>query len=135
MPPAPPSLRRTAADSPHGWWPGSRDVAIGLVRLLAPTPGGWVGGGRGDRVARHARHPAALRHRELTGQGQHVEVSLLSSILSALTNQDSTQVTTIQVPAPMGKRHPSIAPYEVLATAQRPLAVAAANDKTVRPAC
>ena len=29
----------------------------------------------------------------------------------------------------MGNRHPSIAPYEVFATADRPLAVAAANDK------
>jgi crotonobetainyl-CoA:carnitine CoA-transferase CaiB-like acyl-CoA transferase len=72
---------------------------------------------------------AALRHREHTGQGQHVEVNLLSSILSALTNQSSTYLTTGAVPQPMGNRHPSIAPYEVLRTADRPLAVAAANDK------
>ncbi len=72
---------------------------------------------------------AALRHRERTGEGQRVEVNLLSSILSALVNQSSTYLTTGQVPAPMGNRHPSIAPYEVLATADRPLAVAAANDK------
>lgn len=72
---------------------------------------------------------AALRHRERTGEGQRVEVNLLSSTLSALTNQASTYVTTGQVPAPMGNQHPSIAPYEVLRTADRPLAVAAANDK------
>jgi crotonobetainyl-CoA:carnitine CoA-transferase CaiB-like acyl-CoA transferase len=72
---------------------------------------------------------AALRHRDRTGQGQRVEVNLLSSILSALTNQASTYVATGRVPALMGNRHPSIAPYEVLATADRPLAVAAANDK------
>lgn len=72
---------------------------------------------------------AALRHRDRTGQGQHVEVNLLSSILSALTNQASTYVATGRVPAPMGNRHPSIAPYEVLETADRPLAVAAANDR------
>ena len=72
---------------------------------------------------------AALRHRDRTGEGQRVEVNLLSSLLSALTNQASTYVTTGQVPAPMGNRHPSIAPYEVLETADRPFAVAAANDK------
>lgn len=72
---------------------------------------------------------AALRHRDRTGHGQRVEVNLLSSILSALTNQASAYVTTGHVPALMGNRHPSIAPYEVLATADRPLAVAAANDK------
>jgi crotonobetainyl-CoA:carnitine CoA-transferase CaiB-like acyl-CoA transferase len=72
---------------------------------------------------------AALRHRERTGEGQRVEVNLLSSILSALSNQSSTYVTTGQVPQALGNVHPSIAPYELLATADRPLAVAAANDK------
>ena len=72
---------------------------------------------------------AALRHRDRTGEGQRVEVNLLSSLLSALTNQASAFVETGVVPRPMGNRHASIAPYEVFATADRPLAVAAANDK------
>ena len=72
---------------------------------------------------------AALRHRDRTGNGQRVEVNLLSSILSAMTNQASAYVAGGTVPRPMGNRHPSIAPYEVFETADRPLAVAAANDK------
>jgi crotonobetainyl-CoA:carnitine CoA-transferase CaiB-like acyl-CoA transferase len=72
---------------------------------------------------------AALRHRDRTGEGQRVEVNLLSSLLSALTNQASAYAETGQPPGPMGNRHASIAPYEVFATADRPLAVAAANDK------
>jgi crotonobetainyl-CoA:carnitine CoA-transferase CaiB-like acyl-CoA transferase len=72
---------------------------------------------------------AALRHRDATGEGQRVEVNLLSSLLSALSNQSSTYVATGQVPRAMGNVHPSITPYELLATADRPLAVAAANDK------
>ncbi len=72
---------------------------------------------------------AALRHRDRTGAGQRVEVNLLSSLLSALSNQASAHLSTGLVPAPMGNRHPSIAPYEVLATSDRPLALAAANDK------
>lgn len=75
---------------------------------------------------------AALRHRDRTGEGQRVEVNLLSSLLSALTNQSSTHAVTGAVPGPMGNLHPSIAPYEVLATADRPLAIAAANDKLFR---
>lgn len=72
---------------------------------------------------------AALRHRDRTGSGQLVEVNLLSSLLSALTSQASSYVSTGQVPTPMGNRHPSIAPYEVVQTADRPLAIAAGNDK------
>jgi crotonobetainyl-CoA:carnitine CoA-transferase CaiB-like acyl-CoA transferase len=71
---------------------------------------------------------AALRHRDATGHGQHVEVDLLSSLLSALTNQATAWLETGVAPTPMGNRHPSIAPYEVFRTADRPLAVAAAND-------
>lgn len=71
---------------------------------------------------------AALQHRDRTGEGQRVEVDLLSSLLSALTNQASAYLATGRPPGLMGNRHPSIAPYEVLRTADRPLAVAAAND-------
>lgn len=71
---------------------------------------------------------AALRHRDRTGVGQHVEVNLLSSLLSALTNQASAYLSTGEEPRPMGNQHPSIAPYEVLRTADRPIAIAAANN-------
>ena len=64
---------------------------------------------------------AALRHRERTGEGQRVEVNLLSSLLSALVNQSSGYVVAGVVPGILGNRHPSIAPYEVLAARDRPL--------------
>ena len=72
---------------------------------------------------------AALRHRDLTGHGQRVEVNLLSSLLSALTSQASAYISTGQIPEPMGNQHPSIAPYEVINAADRPIVIAAANDK------
>ena len=72
---------------------------------------------------------SALRHRERTGEGQRVEVSLLTSLLSALTNQASGYVAGGVVPLAMGNRHPSIAPYEVVDAEDRPLALAVGTDR------
>jgi crotonobetainyl-CoA:carnitine CoA-transferase CaiB-like acyl-CoA transferase len=72
---------------------------------------------------------AALRHRDRTGQGQRVEVNLLTSLLSGLVNQVSGFLNTGAVPRPMGNRHPSIAPYELVHAADRPLALAVGNDR------
>ena len=74
---------------------------------------------------------AALRHRDATGQGQHVEVNLLSSALSGLVNHSSAYVAGGVVPYRMGNAHPSVFPYEPLPTADRDLIVAAANDRLV----
>ena len=72
---------------------------------------------------------AALRHRDRTGQGQRVEVNLLTSLLSGLVNQVSGFLNTGAVPGRMGNRHPSIAPYELVPAADRPLALAVGNDR------
>ncbi|MEV4088815.1 CoA transferase, partial [Nonomuraea fuscirosea] len=85
---------------------------------------------------------AALRHRDTTGQGgrvggvgQRVEVSLLSSLLSALTNHSSAYAAAGVVPRAMGNRHPSIVPYEVFQAADRPIVIAAGNDRQYRALC
>jgi crotonobetainyl-CoA:carnitine CoA-transferase CaiB-like acyl-CoA transferase len=75
---------------------------------------------------------AALHHRDRTGEGQHVEVNLLSSLLSALVNQASSYVAGDVVPGILGNDHPSITPYGVYATADRPLVLAVGNDGQFR---
>ncbi len=75
---------------------------------------------------------AALRARERLGQGQHVEVNLLSSLLGSLVNQASAYLTTGEPPSRMGNEHPSIAPYETLAAKDGHLAVCCGNDGQFR---
>ena len=78
---------------------------------------------------------AALRHRDATGQGQLVEVNLLSSALTGLVNHSSAYVAGDTVPFRMGNAHPSVFPYEPLPTADNDLIVAAANDGQFRKLC
>jgi crotonobetainyl-CoA:carnitine CoA-transferase CaiB-like acyl-CoA transferase len=78
---------------------------------------------------------AALRHRDATGEGQRVSVSLLTSLLSGLVNHASAYLAAGVVPHAMGNRHPSIAPYEVFDAADRPMVIAAGNDRQFHSLC
>ncbi|MHB1987872.1 MAG: CaiB/BaiF CoA transferase family protein [Acidimicrobiales bacterium] len=71
---------------------------------------------------------AGLVERSSSGKGQRIEVDLLSSLLAGLINQASTYLTTGAIPRAMGNRHPSIAPYETFAAADRQFVVAVGND-------
>ncbi|GAA1874790.1 CoA transferase [Pseudonocardia ailaonensis] len=72
---------------------------------------------------------AALRERDRSGLGQHVEVNLMSSLIASLVNQGTGYLNGGGVPAAMGNRHPSIAPYETVATKDGVIAVAIGNDR------
>jgi crotonobetainyl-CoA:carnitine CoA-transferase CaiB-like acyl-CoA transferase len=78
---------------------------------------------------------AALHHRDATGEGQHVEASLLASALSGMVNQTSAYVTGGVVPFRMGNSHPSLTPYEPLPAADKELIVTAGNDAQFRRLC
>lgn len=75
---------------------------------------------------------AALQHRSRTGEGQHIETSLLASAMSGLVNQTSAYVAGGITPNRMGNAHPSLFPYEPLPTADNDLVVAAGNDGQFR---
>ncbi len=78
---------------------------------------------------------AALNHRNHTGEGQHVEVSLYASALSGMVNQTSAYVAGGVIPGRMGNAHPSLFPYESLPAADRELIVAAGNNGQFSKLC
>ncbi len=78
---------------------------------------------------------AALRHRDAHGEGQHVEVNLLSSALTGLVNHSSAWAAGGVVPYRMGNAHPSVFPYEPLPAADTELIVIAANDRQFARLC
>jgi crotonobetainyl-CoA:carnitine CoA-transferase CaiB-like acyl-CoA transferase len=71
---------------------------------------------------------AALRRRDLTGEGGRVEVSLLDSAFAALVNVGANALLTGEEPQRYGNAHPSIVPYQPFRAADGWIAVAAAND-------
>lgn len=78
---------------------------------------------------------AALRHRERTGAGQYIDVSLLDSQLAALVNVASNYLVSGAVPPRFGNEHPNIVPYQVFQAADRPLVVNVGNDRQFRQFC
>jgi crotonobetainyl-CoA:carnitine CoA-transferase CaiB-like acyl-CoA transferase len=78
---------------------------------------------------------AALRHRDRTGEGQLVEVDLLSTLLASMVNQSSGYALAGVVPGRLGNRHPSIAPYQAFPAADTELVVAVGNDGQFAALC
>ncbi len=77
---------------------------------------------------------AALQARERTGQGQHVDVSMLDALVALLENAIIRYTVTGEVPGPLGARHPSITPFEVF-PARDGYVVMAVGTKLWEPFC
>ena len=71
---------------------------------------------------------AALRHAEIGGVGQRVDVSLFETALSVLANQASSYLMSGKVPQRHGNGHPAIVPFEVFETLDGSVMVCAGND-------
>lgn len=78
---------------------------------------------------------AALRHRDLTGQGQQIDVSLLDTQVAWLINAGTSYLNTRENPVRLGNGHPNIVPYQVFPTADDPIIIAAGNDNQFRKLC
>ncbi len=78
---------------------------------------------------------AALLHRERTGDGEYVDVSLLDSQLAWLTYMAANYFATGRDPERAGSRHPTIVPYQTFVTGDGYLNVSVGNDDIFRRFC
>ncbi len=78
---------------------------------------------------------AALRHAERTGEGQHLDVSLLDCQIAMLANLGSSYLISREQPERFGNQHAAIAPYQVFATADGHIILAVGNDGQFRDLC
>lgn len=75
---------------------------------------------------------AALAHRDKTGEGQHIDLSLLDTITSVMSYQAMNYLVSGRPPVRMGNAHPNIVPYQEFATSDGHLIVAVGNDTQFR---
>ena len=78
---------------------------------------------------------AALRERDRSGLGQHIDLALFDVQVSGLANLGMNFLCTGEVPRPLGNAHPTIVPYQSFATADRPIMLAVGNDAQFRGLC
>ena len=78
---------------------------------------------------------AALIGRGTTGRGARVTVSLFDASVAALVNQAANYLLGGLVPEPLGNAHPNIVPYQLCETADRPIILAAGNDRLFERTC
>jgi crotonobetainyl-CoA:carnitine CoA-transferase CaiB-like acyl-CoA transferase len=78
---------------------------------------------------------AALAWREKTGEGQHIDLSLLDTMTSVLSYQALNYLVSGESPTRMGNAHPNIVPYQEFATSDGHLIVAVGNDTQFRRLC
>ncbi|SJZ96053.1 CaiB/BaiF CoA transferase family protein [Consotaella salsifontis] len=72
---------------------------------------------------------AALRQREATGHGQHIDLALLDCMTAVLTNQAMNYFATGATPSRTGNAHPNVAPYEVYSVSDGQVIIACGNDE------
>ena len=78
---------------------------------------------------------AALRHRDATGEGQHLELALVDAQIAWLINEGVNFLTSGKPPVRRGNQHPNIVPYQVFATADGYVLVAVGNDTQYQRFC
>ncbi|UTR07128.1 CoA transferase [Alkalihalobacillus sp. LMS6] len=72
---------------------------------------------------------SAVHHRQQTGEGQAIDISLLDCQVSALVNVASNYLATGDMPTRLGNQHPNISPYQVFSAKDGDMVIAVGNDR------
>ena len=78
---------------------------------------------------------AALRGRDASGRGCHIDMALLDTQVAVLANQAMNFLVSGEAPHRLGNAHPNIAPYQTFAVADGHVIVAVGNDGQFRRLC
>ena len=78
---------------------------------------------------------AAVRERERTGKGKHVDMALFDVAVASTANQAMNYLVTGKAPGRMGNGHPNVVPYQSFATADGHVVVAVGNDSQFARFC
>lgn len=73
-----------------------------------------------------------LYHRNKTGEGQEIDISLLDCEISSLVNVASNYLCSNVTPVRMGNQHPNIVPYQVFSASDGEFVVTVGNDEQFR---
>ncbi len=71
---------------------------------------------------------AALRRRDATGEGAHIDMALLDVQAGVLANQAMNYLVSGRSPMRMGNAHPNIVPYQVFPVSDGYIVIASGND-------
>ena len=78
---------------------------------------------------------AALRQRDETGRGQHIDMALLDVATAITANQALNYLTTGTAPERIGNAHQNLTPYQVFDCADGWIIIATGNDAQYRRLC
>ncbi len=78
---------------------------------------------------------SALRHRDRTGVGQHIDVALLDVQVGWLYNVGLNYLLSGRIPERWGTAHPNTVPYQVFPTSDGHVIIGANNDHQFRRLC
>jgi len=137
------SITGYGQDGPHAARPGYDLMAQGAGGIMSVTgeadgPPVKVGVAVNDVMSGLYAGVAilgALRHRDRTGHGQHIDIALLDVQVGWLYNVGLNHLLSGAVPRRWGTAHPNTVPYQVFPTSDGHVILGANNDAQFRRLC